>query len=48
MITEFTALTIVKSMLLPYLDMGNLFFSSQTLKDQGKLDIILNTALRLV
>ena len=47
-ITEFTALTIVKSMLLPYLDMGNLFFSSQTKKDQGKLDIILNTALRLV
>ena len=47
-ITEFTALTIVKSMLLPYLDMGNFFFSSQTQKDQGKLDVILNTALRLV
>ena len=28
-ITEFTALTIVKSMLLPYLDMGNMFLSSQ-------------------
>ena len=47
-ITEFTALTIVKSMLLPYLDMGNLFLSSQTLNDLGKLDIILNTALRTV
>ena len=47
-ITEFTALTIVKSMLLPYLDMGNLFFSSQTQKDQSKLDVIMNTSLRLV
>ena len=47
-ITEFTALTIIKTMLLPHLDMGNLFFSSQTLKDLGKLDIIMNTALRLV
>ena len=28
--------------------MGNLFFSSQTVKDLGKLDIIFNTALRLV
>ena len=37
-ITEFTALTIVETMLLPYLDMGNLFFSSQTLKDLGNLD----------
>ena len=46
--TEFTALTIVKTMLLPYLDMGNLFFTSQTQKDLGKLDIIMNTALRLV
>ena len=45
-INEFTALTIVKSMLLPYLDLGNLFLSSQTLKDLGKLDVILNTALR--
>ena len=47
-ITEFTALTVVKTMLPPYLDMGNFFFSSQTQKDQGKLDVILNTALRLV
>ena len=47
-ITEFTALTIVKSMLLPYLDMGNLFLSSQTSNDLGKLDVILNTALRTV
>ena len=45
-VTEFTALTIVKSMLLPYLDMGNLFLSSQTLGDLGKLDVILNTALQ--
>ena len=43
--TEFTALTIVKSMLLPYLDMGNMFLSSQTQIDLGKLDVILNTAL---
>ena len=35
-------------MLLPYLDMGNLFLSSQTLNDLGKLDVILNTALRTV
>ena len=28
--------------------MGNLFLSSQTLVDQGKLDVILNTALRTV
>ena len=47
-ITEFTALTIVKSMLLPYLDIGNMFLSSQILKDLGKLDVILNTALRTV
>ena len=47
-ITEFTALTIVKSMLLPYLDIGNLFLSSQTPNDLGKLDVILNTALRSV
>ena len=47
-ITVFTALTIVKSRLLPYLDMGNLFLSSQTLNDLGKLDVILNTALRTV
>ena len=47
-ITEFTALTVVKSMLLPYLDMGNLFLSSQTLNDLNKLDLILNTALRIV
>ena len=47
-ITEFTALKIVKTMLLPYLDMGNLFLSSQTMKYLGKLDVIMNTALRLV
>ena len=46
--TEFTALTVVKSMLLPYLDMGNLYLTSQTQKDLGKLDIILNTALPVV
>ena len=39
---------IVKTMLLPYPDMGHLFFSSQTIKDLGKLDMIMNTALRLV
>ena len=47
-VTEFTALTIVKSMLLPYLDMGNLFLSSQSQKELSKLDVILNTALRTV
>ena len=31
-----------------YLDMGNLFLSSQTLNDLNKLDVILNTALRIV
>ena len=35
-------------MLLPYLDMGNLYLSAQTQKDLGKLDIILNSALRIV
>ena len=33
-ITEFTALTIVKTMLLPYLDMGNLFMTLCHLKQQ--------------
>ena len=47
-ITEVTALTIVKSMLLPYLDMGNLYFSLLSQKDLGKLDVILNSALRSV
>ena len=47
-ITEYTALTIVKTMILPYLDMGNLFMSSQTAANQGKPDAILNTALRVV
>ena len=47
-VTEYTALTIVKSMLLPYLDMGNLFLSSQTQNDLSKLDVVLNTALRTV
>ena len=47
-ITEYTALTIIKSMLLPYLHMGNLFLSSQTQNDLRKLDVILSTALRSV
>ena len=47
-ITDFTAITVVKSMLLPYLDMGNLYFSSLPQRDTGKLDIILNSALRAV
>ena len=47
-VTEHTALTIVKSMLLPYLDMINLLLSSQTNKDLSNLDVILNTALRTV
>ena len=47
-ITEFTSLTIVKSMLLPYLDMGNLYFSTLSHKELGKLDTILNSALRTV
>ena len=47
-ITEFTALTIVKSMFLPYLDMGNLYFSALSQKELGKLDTILNSALRTV
>ena len=33
-------------MLLPYLDMGNLYFSAIAQRDIGKLDIILNSALR--
>ena len=48
MITEYTALTIVKTMLLPYLDMGNIFMTSQTSENVGKLDVLLNTALRVV
>ena len=47
-ITQYTALTVVESMLLPYLDMGNLYFSSLIQSDTGKLDIILNSALRSV
>ena len=47
-VTEFTALTIVKTMLLPYLDMGNLYMSSQTAVNLNKFDVILNTALRVV
>ena len=47
-ITEFTALTIVKTMLLPYLDMGNLYMSSQTDSNLSKLDVILKTALCIV
>ena len=35
-------------MLLPYLDMGNVYMSSKTMANQGKLDVILNTALRVV
>ena len=33
-------------MLLPYLDMGNLYFSALSQKELGKLDTILNSALR--
>ena len=47
-ITEFTALTVVKSMLLPYLDMGNLYFSAIPQRELGKLDTVLNSALRSV
>ena len=47
-ITEHTALTIVKTMLLMYLDMGNIFLTSQTLENVGKLDVLQNTALRVV
>ena len=47
-VTEYTALTIVKSMLLLYLDRGNLFLSSQTQNDLSKLDVVLNTALGTV
>ena len=35
-------------MLLPYLDMGNLFMSSQTANNVYKLDVILNTALSVL
>ena len=38
-------LTIVKSMLLPNLYMGNSYFLSLTQRKTGKLDIILNSAL---
>ena len=40
-ITEHTALTIVKTM-------GNIFMTSQTLENVGKLDVLLNMALRVV
>ena len=38
-ITEFTALTIVKTMLLPYLDMGNLFFLLTNCQRPGEIRI---------
>ena len=47
-INESTALTIAKTMLLPYLDMGNMFFTAMPVKNLDKLDTILNTALRTV
>ena len=47
-INESAALTITKTMLLPYLDMGNMFFTAMPSSNVDKLDTILNTALRTV
>ena len=47
-INENAALTILKTMLLPYLDMGNMFLTGLPLTDRDKLDTILNTGLRTV
>ena len=47
-ITEHSALTMLKTMLPPDLEMGNLFMSSQTMANQGNLEVILNIALRVV
>ena len=52
-VDEFTALTITKTMLLPYLDMGNMFFTALPAKDMDQLkfrvfNTLLNTALRIV
>ena len=47
-INENASLTILKTMLLPYLDMGNMFFTGLPLIDRDKLDTILNTGLRTV
>ena len=47
-INEYTALTVLKTMMLPYLDMGNMFFTGLPSAELERLDIILNTGLRTV
>ena len=46
-LTEFAAVTIVKTMILPYLDMGNCFLTGVKQKETDRLETLLNTSLRV-
>ena len=46
-LTQFAAITIVKTMILPYLDMGNCFLTGVKQKETDRLETLLNTSLRL-
>ena len=46
-LTEFAAITIVKTMILPYLDMGNCFQTGVKQKETDRLETLLNTSLRV-
>ena len=46
-LTQFAAVTIVKTMILPYLDMGNCFLTAVKLKETNRLETLLNTSLRV-
>ena len=46
-LTQFAAVTIVKTMILPYLDMGNRFLTGVKQKETNRLETLLNTSLRV-
>ena len=46
-IDEYTALTVLKTMMLPYLDMGNMFFTGLPSAELERLDIILKYWLKV-
>ena len=46
-LTDFAAITIVKTMILPYLDMGNCFLTGVRQKETNRLETLLNTSLRV-
>ena len=46
-LTQFAAVTIVKTMILPYLDMGNCFLTGVKQKETNRLETRLNTILRV-